>query len=274
MNWRRTWLVAATFLLVNSLVAQTNNTAVKINWSYLGNTGPLRWAQLSPDFKLCSTGQEQSPINIKKNMALAASSLTLDYKPAQLYIMDDGNTTLLLGNTQTIINDGHTIQANFDSKDVPETLNYNNVSYRLIQFHFHSPSETLMKSVAFPMEIHFVHQGPDGKVVVLAVLVAGGAANLELRKIINNIPLDQSVAHKIQGEKINPLDLLPKKLSYYAFAGSLTTPPCTEGLQWIVLADPITASPGQILRLRNLIGNNARPTQDLHKRVITYSEAH
>jgi carbonic anhydrase len=264
-------LLLCASLLSANVYADTNDSGVKTKWGYLGNIGPERWGQLSPEFAVCDTGKAQSPINIPKKTSIASASLKFNYHPAQLYLLEDGPTLLMINSTQTIFNDGHTIQVNFN--DNKETLNFNGTDYQLVQFHIHSPSENLLRSASQPLEIHFVHQGKDGKVAVVGVFVKAGEANDELKKVVEFMPNDHNSIHEIQGENINPADLMPEKKDYYSFEGSLTTPPCSEGLQWIVMANPITASPSQILNLRNVIMHNARPIQRLNGRTISYSGA-
>lgn len=261
------WLL----LVVNIYAfAAVNNTGARIDWSYKGNTGPSWWGKLDPDFILCSTGKNQSPINIPKEVQVVNKPLDIKYQPANLYMMDNGLTTLTISGTQTIYNDGRAVQVTFADNN-HEILIYNKITYRLVQFHFHTPSETRIHSLSTPLEVHFVLQAPQGKVAVVAVMIESGEANPEIQKIVNHLPVVEGIEHEIKGEKIDPSGLIPENRSYYSFAGSLTTPPCTEGLQWIVMANKITASPAQILKLRNEMGNNARPIQKLHDRIVSYS---
>lgn len=253
--------------------AQVNDSSVKIKWAYKGNIGPERWAQLSPDFALCATGKLQSPVNIMRKVKIADHKLAINYQPAPLIIIDDGTTPLTIGTKQTIIDDGHGIQINFHGDNAAkETIDYAGSTYHLVQFHFHSPSENELHGRAYPLEIHFVHQGDDGKLVVIGVFVQGGNANPVLQQIINNLPKDSGQEHEIANTNINPIDLLPMKKNYYSFMGSLTTPPCIEGVQWILMDDAITASPAQILQIRKAAGGaNARPVQPLNHRTINFS---
>ncbi|VVC76651.1 Carbonic anhydrase [Aquicella siphonis] len=253
--------------------ADMNDSSVKVKWGYIGNNGPVRWGQLNPAFALCSKGQSQSPINIDKKFKKMDSDLEIHYQPAMMRIVDDGITQLLIKSTQTVINDGHGIQLNFPRNGARETIRFGGVDYHLEQFHMHSPSENTLNGQAFPMEIHFVHQGDDGKVAVIGVFVKAGKANPVLQNLIDHFPSDEGIEHSLQGVQINPVDLLPERRAFFYFSGSLTTPPCTEGLQWIVMPEPITASSAQILLFRNAAGGeNARPVQPRHKRKIFYSE--
>lgn len=263
-------LILGCLLSANAL-ADVNDAGVKVKWSYLGNTGPIHWGMLSPDFELCDTGKSQSPINISRKKSRIPYDLKIKYNQASTTIGEDIDTTVMIGDTQTVFNDGHTIQVNFEGKPVEEMM-IGGKKYKLLQFHLHSPSETLWHKQDFPLEIHFVHQGKDGSLAVLAVLVKGGAENTALNTILHHIPKEIGSEHAISGVRINPADLLPSDKRYYAYNGSLTTPPCSEGVQWIVMSDPITATPAQIMKIRQEIGgNNARPVKPLNDRVLYYA---
>lgn len=250
--------------------AETNDSSIKVQWGYKGNIAPARWGQLSPQFATCATGKEQSPINITRKIIKTAGVLGIHYQPAPMLIVDDGSTELMLGDTQTIVDDGHGIQLNFPN--IKEEVTWNDHAYHLVQLHIHTPSENAWHGQQFPLEIHFVHQGADGKVLVIGVLAKAGAANLALQKMIEHLPQEKGKVFPVQGEYINPYDLIPSKHNYFSFRGSLTTPPCTEGLQWVVMAEPLTASPAQIVALRKAAnGANARPLQPLNGRQIFYS---
>lgn len=254
------------------ILAASNDSAVKIAWNYKGHLGPEFWGRLSPSFLLCGEGKSQSPINISKNDIEVANTLVLHYQPAPLIIEDNGDTELMIGNQRTIFNDGHTMQVNFHNDENKETITYQGNEYRLVQFHFHSPSENQLNGDSAPLEIHFVHQGKKGRVVMIGVLVKGGNANPELQSIIEHLPAADGKEHKVAGVKINLSELFPLDNDYYSFSGSLTTPPCTEGLQWIVMAGTINASPAQIAIIRKAAGgSNARAVQPLNNRVIAYA---
>ncbi len=260
-------------LLSFSAFADVDNSSIKVAWGYKGNTGPERWGQLNPAFALCAGGKSQSPINIIKKVQNTPFDLTLHYQSAPMEIVDDGITNLMIGNTQTIIRDGHGVQINFKPHFPAESITYNGKDYRLIQFHIHSPSENEWQSQSFPLEIHFVHQGEKGQLAVIGVFVKSGIANPTLQKMIDHLPNEMGKEQDIEHVSINPINLMPVKKKYFSFMGSLTTPPCSEGVQWIVMSDMITASPSQILLLRKASGGgNARHVQPLNKRKIYYSE--
>lgn len=258
---------------VGNSFAALNDSAIQTKWGYLGNIGPERWAQLSPAFALCASGKMQSPVNIMKKVKIGDHKLIVHYEDAPLILIDDGSTTLNIDNNQTIIDDGHGIQVNFHpDTQLKETIELAGKTYKLIQFHFHSPSENQLHGRGSPLEIHFVHQSDDGKVAVIGVFVHAGEANPVLQTIINNLPKEERKEFLIADTRINPLNLMPVKKNYYGFMGSLTTPPCNEGIQWLLMDDAITASPAQIQQIRNAAGGaNARPVQPLNQRAITFS---
>ncbi|MFZ2315984.1 MAG: carbonic anhydrase family protein [Gammaproteobacteria bacterium] len=260
------------FSMMNAHAA-TIDAGVKTNWTYKGNLGPERWAQLNPAFALCAAGKEQSPIDIPQKTKKSDYQLAVNYQNAPLVVMNDGETSLNLGADQLIINDGHSIQLNFPQNPSVEKVTFNGIEYQLLQFHFHSPSENLWHGQNYPLEIHFVNQGPAGKAIVLAVFVKSGETNPTLQKIIENLPKEHGKEFAIEGQTVNPGNLLPDNKGYYHFEGSLTTPPCSEGFDWVIMSTSITASPAQILQIRQAMGgSNARPTQPLHKRIISNSQ--
>lgn len=251
--------------------AAVDDTPVKVKWGYKGNIGPHYWGQLDPSFAVCAEGKSQSPINIPKKVMSANVELKINYNPAPMVIMDDGATQLEIGKHQTVVNTGHGIQLNFPAGHLKESITFAGKNYRLVQFHFHSPSESEWHDRAFPLEIHFVHQGADGKLAVIGVFVKGGKANPTIQKIVEHLPPYESKEYVISGEQVDPMTLLPAKWDYYHFLGSLTTPPCSEGVQWMVMADTITASPAQIAQLKKAAGGaNARPVQPLRDRKIEF----
>lgn len=259
------------FLIVQANAA--NDTGEKVKWGYTGNVGPAHWGQLAPDFILCAQGKEQSPINITKMVPAASNTLTIHYRKAPLIIVKDVINYLTMPNHQTIANHEHGVQLNFPQKGPQETITLDGKNYRLMQFHFHTPSENKLNGKTYNGEIHFVSQSADGTIAVMGVFIKTGAKNDTIQKIINYLPKTKGQVKAIQNKQINPINLLPQAKNYYRFNGSLTTPPCTEGLKWIIFAQPITASAKQIAILKVAAdGNNARPIQSLHGRKIIYSQ--
>lgn len=252
--------------------AAVNEAAIKTNWGYKGGIGPERWAKLSKDFALCASGKMQSPINLPDETWNGSESLTFNYHAAPMYIMDNGVTKLQLGSDQVFINDGHGVQLDFHP-DSHESVTYAGKPYQLVQLHFHSPSENESDGRTFPLEIHFVHQGASGKVLVVGVFVRAGEMNPAIEKVINHLPKEEGKEIAIAGERVDPAQLLPVDKTFYAFTGSLTTPPCTEGLQWVQMQSSITATPAQIQRLRWAAGgDNARPIQSLNGRHVSIKQ--
>jgi carbonic anhydrase len=219
-------------------------------WSYEGEKGPEHWAQLKPEFFWCIL-KNQSPINIEKKYTVKASlpRLNLYYKTAK---------------ESEVVNNGHTIQINIKEDN---TLNYNGEKYQLKQFHFHTPSEHTIEKKSYPLEIHFVHKTEDGKILVVGVMAKLGKANKELDKILNVAPAEEG--EKILDKNLNLNNLMPKDKRYITYSGSLTTPPCTEGVRWIVLKKTISISKHQLEKLKSVMANpNNRPVQEINSRWI------
>lgn len=291
--------------LINNTWAAKNELGAKIKWGYDGELGPLKWASLDTGFALCEKGQRQSPIDLLTLKPGSSNDLTVNYRDGKMGIVDDGLTHIRLGNDVVIFNSGHGLQLNFTPNqedvaafdlgyeaghtagyaDLPATtqqekvltvkahqeyVTYKGEDYALVQFHFHTPAENTYHNTVYPMEIHFVHQGKGGHVLVVGVWVKEGASNKILRRILENLPKDEGVVHPLPS-LIDPSGLLPARKDYYQFAGSLTTPPCLEGVTWIMLSNTITASKEQIAKVLGIEGKNARPVQALNKRDITYS---
>ena len=217
--------------------------------SYDGDAAPQNWSKLSPDFHLCEQGKAQSPIDIKEALQVHPRPLKLSYKLPPV----------------SVINNGHSVQVNVQQGDFA-TLDGD--KFVLQQFHFHSPSENTLNGKSFPMEAHFVHMDADGEVAVIAVMFETGKANPQLEKIWQQMPekAGDSVTLK---EKVSLEGLLPKNLTHYRFSGSLTTPPCTEGVRWLVVKQPQTLSEAQLEKFRHAMHHaNNRPVQGLHGRVV------
>lgn len=272
MSKVRSLLIASTLLgFLSTTCYAIDNVATRVKWGYQGNIGPADWAKLNPNFILCANGKEQSPIDIPYASSKQDAKLSINYVSAPFVIVDDGTTDLTIGKTQMVFNDGHGIQLNFP-ESTKEYITYDGHRYRLVQFHMHTPSETKVHGEAMPLEIHFVHQGENGSAVVIGVFVTSGPANKKLQEIIDHLPREKGKEMAVDGLEINPLELLPNNRNYYSFPGSLTTPPCAEGIQWIVMSDSISASPEQIEKLKKAMnGNNARPVQSLNDRKVIYN---
>ncbi|MBJ7222511.1 MULTISPECIES: carbonic anhydrase [unclassified Brenneria] len=227
------------------------HAAEHAHWSYEGQEAPPHWGKLSPDFSLCDTGKNQSPIDIHGALKTVHDGLQLSYQTG----------------AQHIVNNGHTIQVDVSAND---TLVMDDDTFALQQFHFHAPSENEIDGKAFPLEAHFVYQDQQGALTVVALMFAQGDANQELEKAWQQLPstLNKPV---LLTAPLNINALIPStyQQSYYRFSGSLTTPPCSEGVRWLVLDKPATISADQIARFTAAVHHaNNRPVQPLNGRVI------
>jgi len=221
--------------------ASTAYSQDSVEWSYEEPTGPANWGSLSPAFRTCGEGSRQSPIDLRDAARRRAARIRTAYTPSALIQEHNGETVEV-------------------RSDLAQTLYVGDKPYALVQFHFHSPAEHSVAGARRPLEIHFVHQAPDGERAVLGALVRVGRANAEFGLLADSFP-------RIAGQetRVNvPVDLrrlLPASRRAYRYAGSLTTPPCTEGIRWMVLAKPLRISERQLEALRAVVERNARPVQ-------------
>ena len=232
------------------------NRANASSWSYRGETGTDFWGELDPEFQTCNIGKAQSPINIEgSGYSLDVGSLDFDYRDTPL----------------TIVNNGRTIRVDYQPGS---SLTLEGREYELLQFHFHQPSEHLISGKAASMEAHFVHQDRDtGDLVVLALLMSEGETNLALESIWQQISIADTQTSKVSDLTINALQLLPEDTKrYYRYQGSLTTPPCSEIVTWLVLKQPVEISRSQVASFLDVIGTNARPVQALNQRPLLESK--
>jgi carbonic anhydrase len=223
----------------------------EVHWAYEGINGPQAWGKLKPDFNVCAIGKRQSPINIEETGTLQgpAEALQFNYQPS----------------SGTVVNNGHTIQVDLLGDN---TLTVRGSSYKLVQFHFHHPSEEQVNYRGFAMVAHLVHKNAEGQLAVVAVLLEPGVANALINKVWTYMPLDSGDRVRMPVGLIELNELLPKDQRYYQFMGSLTTPPCTEGVLWMVLKQPTPVSREQIKLFSQLFPNNARPVQALNGRAV------
>jgi len=225
------------------------------HWSYATqhghHGGPAQWAELDSAFEKCAKGQTQSPIDISKTVKTDLPALEFQYTDA----------------APTIVNNGHTVQVNLPAGS---SLKVGGQSYELLQFHFHTPSEETLGGKHLPMVAHFVHRNAAGELGVVGMLIKSGKSNAAFAPVFAHLPRS--------GEKITVDDLtldlaalLPANKAYYAYEGSLTTPPCSEGVSWMVLKTPVVLGADQIKAFRRLYNANARPVQPLNGRIIKES---
>jgi carbonic anhydrase len=223
-----------------------------VHWSYEGHGGPEHWAELSPDFKTCAIGVQQTPIDLKSSVAARLAPVAPQFAEMPL----------------RILNNGHTIQVSCAEGSHTEL---DGQRYDLVQFHFHHPSEHLLMGQAFPLEAHFVHKNADGGLAVLGVFVKPGAASAGLQPIWDAMPPEEAEERTVDGTTVRPAELLPRDRAYFRYWGSLTTPPCSEGVLWTVFREPIEASDAQIGAFAKLFPLNARPVQPLLHRFLLES---
>jgi carbonic anhydrase len=220
------------------------------HWSYVGENGPKTWGKLDSTYSACSMGHAQSPINITATKKADLPSLQFDYNAVPLNIIDNG----------------HSIQVNYAAGS---TLKVGDKSYTLKQFHFHHPSEEHVDGRGYDMVAHLVHADDSGHLAVVAVLMQkGGATNAFIGTVWKNIPNEKEKAVDVPGESVNVKDLLPADRGYYTFTGSLTTPPCSEGVTWFVLKTPVNISAAQLAEFAKLYPKDARPIQPVNGREI------
>jgi carbonic anhydrase len=216
------------------------------HWSYHGAEGPERWGSLSSDFEACAKGTRQAPIDVVHPTMATDAPLVARYRPSRA----------------VVVNNGHSLQA--DTRAGGD-ITYDDTTYPLVQMHFHSPSETTFNGVHFPVELHFVNTDRAGKSVVIATMVRPGAANPAWQPYIDALGLAKGASKSVD---LDWSKLLPTDRRSIQFDGSLTTPPCTEGVRWVVLTTPITMSPSQISAFAHAYSGNNRPTQPRNGRSI------
>ena len=221
------------------------------HWSYEGEGGPGNWGKLKPEFNVCAIGKRQSPINIQEGSTLAgpAEPVQFNYTPSN----------------GSVVNNGHTIQVDVEGNN---SITVRGSRYQLLQFHFHTPSEEQINYKRFAMVAHLVHKNEEGQLAVVAVLLEPGESNGLINKVWTYMPLDANDRVRMPQDLLNMNELLPQDQRYYQFMGSLTTPPCTEGVLWMVLKTPVQISRAQYKLFTQLYPLNARPVQALNGRPV------
>ncbi|NEQ54681.1 MAG: carbonic anhydrase family protein [Leptolyngbya sp. SIO3F4] len=244
-------MVALSLLLTRRIFLKFSLASVigQMNaWSYSGVSDPTHWAELSADYHTCGDGQRQSPIDLDIIKAVE-KPITFNYRPIAINLLNNGRTIRQTGD------DGC-------------TLTFNNKIYQLLQFHFHTPSEHTHNEQHYPMELHLVHRHhPTGELAVVGIWIQPGKEQLELTTLSKYLPQQPGGLSKAS-TVVNPENLLPKNHSLVQYSGSLTTPPCSEGVIWLMMTNPIDASAQQIATFHQLLGDNARPLQRLPLRNI------
>ncbi|MEH7350869.1 carbonic anhydrase [Gottfriedia acidiceleris] len=223
----------------------TVSAARNEDWSYTGNTGPNYWSSINKDYSLCSNGKQQSPVNIdqaiKKSLPLG-----INYH----------NDLFKIERSQ------YTVK--FIPVNHSNSINLNGTNYTLKQFHFHTPSEHTINGKQSDLEIHFINENKKQSIITIGVLVDIGRLNKEFQKILNVNPTDEELGGKVV--KLNLQPFIPYTSKKFSYTGSFTTPPCTEGIKWIVFNKPIQFSEEQVQSYQNYFKPNSRPVQPLNGR--------
>jgi carbonic anhydrase len=244
------FLTAAMSVLLLIAFSLDASPASEVHWSYSGEEGPENWGNLSPTFKE-AIGDAQSPVNITDISTKSAGDEIV-------FFYEDGDFS--------IFNNGHTLQLTPDEGGRSYVV-LDGAKYHLRQLHFHTPSEHTLNGTAASMEIHFVHGNDDGKLAVVGLFIDAGTGNEAIEAAWNVAPKSRGEAEKI-GQSFPLTSLLPRSLAGVRYEGSLTTPPTTEGVSWMILNEHGEASPEQIRRFTEVIGKNARPIQPLNGRSL------
>jgi carbonic anhydrase len=245
----------ALLLAICALCAAQNTAPGSVPWSYQGRTGPLVWYKLDRSYAACNKGREQSPVEIRK------ARLDPALRPIEFHY---------IGESMTLINSGNTIEAQVDPGSY---IVAGGIRYNLSRFEFHHPSEHAVGKKLFDMEVDLMHRSEDGKAANIAVLLSEdrGFPNAALAALWEHLPTVAGQSEKI-ADMVNPGGLLPGDRGYWTYVGSELTPPCTEGVRWFVMEQPISISRGQLNAFASLFRMNTRPTQELHGRQIQADE--
>ena len=231
-------------------IAQHTET---VCWGYEAENGPDLWEQLSPEYGLCGAGIHQSPIDLVNPTPTKLSVITFNYQAAPLNIRNTGNTI------EVVYPEGSWIEID-------------GTKYHLLQFHFHAPSEHTVSGNLYDMEMHLVHKSTDGTLVVIGVLIESGNLNTAFVPLWHYLPSTAGESEQIKDVTLNVLNLLPSPKHTYRYTGSLTTPPCSEGVKWFVLTTPIEMSQSQIAAFKAILDGNNRPVQPLNDRELLIDE--
>lgn len=226
--------------------------AQEAHWGYEGETGPEYWSRLSEEFALCAEGKAQSPIDLAGATAVELVDIEFNYGES----------------ANRIFNNGHTIQVDVDEGS---TIVYNGITYDLLQFHFHHPAEHTVNGQAAPLEAHFVHRDRNsGNLAVVGIMIiAGDGENESWATVFDQLPAEKGEPRS-DGKTIQLADFLPERRAYYTYQGSLTTPPCSEIVRWLIFDEAVAVSAAQIEAFAAIFSSNARPTAPLGERDLLF----
>lgn len=237
------WLAAA--------ILPAQNAEPGHKWSYEGTDGPEHWAGLDTAYATCEAGHQQSPIDIQNTTKVELPALRFEYKSGPLKIINNGHTAVRVNYTRS-----------------EDFLLVGDKRYQLTQFHFHRPSEEYIHGKPYDMAIHFMHQAADGKVAAVVVLLKVGNTSTAIQQLWKYMPKTEGNEEEIAGVEFNPAALLPDDAAYYTYPGSLTAPPCTEGVTWFVLKTPVNISADEIDAFAKFYPHDVRPLQPLNGRIV------
>lgn len=242
-------IAIAAAVLSTAAFAEEHAHAAHPHWAYDGAEGPAHWGEMEAAFSTCTTGKNQSPINLTDFVKAELAPIKFDYKSGG----------------DSIVNNGHTVQVHYAPGS---TITLNGHTFEVKQFHVHSPSENQINGKSFPMEAHFVHADVNGNLAVVAVMFEEGKTNPELEKAWKSMPHEEGKTVALK-ENVLGTAVMPENKAYYRFNGSLTTPPCTEGVTWLVLKQAVTASKEQIENFTKVMHHhNNRPLQAVNARAV------
>ncbi len=226
-------------------------------WSYSGDTGPANWGSLSPKYSLCDSGKNQSPVNFVDSKLVGTTrlkGLDVNYRDAVL----------------RIVNTGTRIRVDYPRGSY---IKIGTQRFEMLHYHFNTPSEHQRNGFNFPMEMQIVHKNSAGNLAIIAVIFQEGKDNKYLEKMISHLPTKPNQQKRHRGVMVNPAKLFPRNRTFFKYNGSLTNPPCTEGVSWIVFKHPVEASYEQIQKIKGIMGENNRPVQKINARTLLKSYA-
>lgn len=228
-----------------------NNNPETISWSYADNTGPAHWGDLNAEYATCKNGKNQSPVDIKEARDVNLKPIKFDYE-------------MLV--PSRIVNDGRSVHVEMWSGG---KIELDGTSFTLKQINFHTPSEHTVHGKHFPLEAQFVHQSEDNELAIIAILYVPGKPNSTISRLWEKLPVEQGKSERLGAYELKTIEIKDELKHYYYINGSLTTPPCTEGVRWIIMKQPYTVSRQQVEKLQQALGQpNNRPVQPLNARVI------
>jgi carbonic anhydrase len=229
-------------LALAAILAAASSAAAQ-EFAYSGDLGPAHWGELSPDWELCGSGDEQSPVDLahRRIPVRRAKRLALESHESEGEIFDNG----------------HTIEVEVEGENA---LELDGERYELVQFHFHSPSEHVVDGRGYDLELHLVHRSEAGELAVVGVFLQRGPTSGALAPIFEQLP-DEVGPHVPLAEPFDPSEFLPRSRRHFRYRGSLTTPPCSEGVRWMVLREPISISDEHMARFDEIVRFNARPAE-------------